>query len=80
MSRGGVYPGFLRLLGKCATREELESLKQELDSVTRIFDFSRLFGAFPPENTQARAPTTPNGATTRLNARTNDAKHTEHTP
>ena len=75
-----MYPGGLRSLGERVTREEPESLKQEPDSVTRIFDFSRLFGAFPPENTQARAPTTPNGATTRLNARTNDAKHTEHTP
>ena len=36
----------MRSLGVSVTREELESLKQELESVTRIFDFSLFFGAF----------------------------------
>ena len=41
-----MYPGFLRSLGKCATREELESLQQELESVSRNFDFSAFFWRF----------------------------------
>ena len=41
--RLGSKPALLRRLGPCVTKEELESLHQKTESVTRIFEKMLLF-------------------------------------
>ena len=57
--RGDRIPGFRYSLRPCVTWEELESLYQELEFVTRISYFSILFEVFSWKNTQARALAVP---------------------
>ena len=59
------------------TREELESIKQELKSVTPIFDFSMVFGAvFMEKHTSPRA----SGADLEQNNGFDRTKYTRPTP
>ena len=44
--RLGSKPALLRRLGPCVTKEELESLHQKNESVTRIFEKMLLFFLF----------------------------------
>ena len=44
--RLGSTPALLRRLGPCVTKEELESLHQKIESVTRIFEKMLLFFFF----------------------------------
>ena len=39
----GIKPAFLRRLGPYVTKEELESIYQKIESVTRIFEKMLLF-------------------------------------
>ena len=43
MSNSESKPAFLRRLGPCVTKEELESVHQKIESLTRIFEEMSLF-------------------------------------
>ena len=42
-----MKPAFLRCLGPYVTKEELESIYQKIESLTRIFEEMSLFPFFP---------------------------------
>ena len=48
--RLGFTPALLRRLGPCVTKEELESVYQKIESVTRIFEKMPLFCVFFKKN------------------------------
>ena len=49
----GIKPAFLRRLGPSVTKEELESVHQKIESLTRIFEEMSLFLCFQEKMRQA---------------------------
>ena len=57
--RLGIRPAFLRRLGPYVTKEELESIYQKNESVTRIFGKMLLFSVFFKKSETSRPPPAP---------------------
>ena len=55
----GIKPGFLRRLGPSVTKEELESVYNKIESLTRIFEEMLLFNVFFKKNETSRPPPAP---------------------
>ena len=55
----GIKPAFLRRLGPSVTKEELESVYQKIESLTRIFEEMSLFFVFSRKNETSRPPPAP---------------------